>query len=192
MNRRKAIFWKQRNLFPTKLQQGIFRLYCQTMTIRKFLIDLTVLLVMLLTVVACGAPENDSAGNISPVTGLEEDRVQILQSSGVFSVDDVAAAGWKKSKELFPETLPDAISVWYGFYNQRDVEVRVYESQASAIGSGQDIADVATGRRKPAPFASGGISSTRTSYSAYAIVGNIILLCEIKIEDCQGLIDTIE
>jgi hypothetical protein len=34
-------------------------------------------------------------------------------------------------------------------------------------------------------------TSTRTSYLTYAIVGNLILLCEIKIEDCQGLIDGI-
>ena len=122
----------------------------------------------------------------------EEDSVQILQPNAVFTVANVETAGWKNSKELSPETLPDATSVWYGFYQQRDVEVRVYESQGAAIASGQGIADVATGRRKPAPFASGGISSTRTSYSAYAIVGNLILLCEIKIEDCQGLIVGIE
>jgi hypothetical protein len=162
------------------------------MNIRKFLIAPTVLLLMLFVVAACGASESSPAESSSSVTGSEEEPVQILQPNGVFTADDVAASGWKKSKELSPETLPDATSVWYGFYQQRDVEVRVYESQTTAISSGQEIADVATGRRKPAPFASGGISSTRTSYSAYAIVGNLILLCEIKIEDCQGLIDSIE
>jgi len=116
-------------------------------------------------------------------TYFEGEPVQILQPDQVFTVDDVAAVGWKKSKELSSETLPGATSVWYGYYNQRDVEVRVYRSQASAICEGKEIADTATGRS--------GTSSTRTSYSAYGIVGNLILLCEIKIDECQELLESI-
>ena len=161
------------------------------MIIRKVLpVRLISLTLVLIVLIGCGSGDTEIADDSSLVLS-GEDPIQILQPSGVFSVDDVAAAGWKKSKELSPETLPSATGVWYGFYNQRDVEVRVYESQAAAIRDGQEIADVATGRRKPAPFASGGISSTRTSYSAYGIVGNLILLCEIKIEDCQGLLEAI-
>ncbi len=40
-----------------------------------------------------------------------------------------------------------------------------------------------------APFASGGISATRTSCGAYAIVGNLVLLCEVQIDDCSGMFD---
>lgn len=92
--------------------------------------------------------------------------------------------------------MPGATSVWYGFYQQRDVEVRVYESQSDAISLGQDLADKATGRRKPSSMIDSGAitnaqTNTRTSYLTYAIVGNLIMLCEIKIEDCQGLIDAI-
>ena len=160
------------------------------MTNTRFVLLIVVLAVISIFAAACG-----SSGSTEPVgesiSEPEFDAVQITLPNGVFTADDVAVAGWKKSKELSPDTLPDVASVWYGFYEQRDVEVRVYETQAEAISSGQEIADVATGRRKPAPFASGGISSTRTSYSTYAIVGNLILLCEIKIEDCQSLIDGI-
>jgi hypothetical protein len=114
----------------------------------------------------------------------------------VFTADDVAAVGWKKSKELSSETLPGVSSVWYGFYQQRDVEVRVYESQMKAISLGQELADLHSGRRKPSSMIDSGAitnaqTNTRTSYLTYAIVGNLILLCEIKIEDCQGLIDGI-
>ena len=84
------------------------------------------------------------------------------------------------------------MSAWYGFYKQRDVEVRIYETHETAVNSGTSPADDATGRGKPAPFAVGGISATRMSYTTYAIVGNLILLCEVKIEDCQGLLDTIK
>jgi hypothetical protein len=141
--------------------------------------------------VACGGSDGGGSGGASAVTEFEDDPVQVLQPEGVFVVDDIVSAGWKKSKELSPETLPDATSAWYGFYNQRDVEVRIYESHNAALSSGTGPADEATGRGKPAPFAVGGISATRTSYTTYAVVGNLILLCEVKIEDCQGLLDEI-
>jgi len=160
------------------------------MTNTRFVLLIVVLAVISIFAAACGSSGSTELVGES-ISEPELDAVQITLPNGVFTADDVAVAGWKKSKELSPDTLPDVASVWYGFYEQRDVEVRVYETQAEAISSGQEIADVATGRRKPAPFASGGISSTRTSYSTYAIVGNLILLCEIKIEDCQSLIDSI-
>jgi hypothetical protein len=72
----------------------------------------------------------------------------------------------------------------------------VYESQSEAISLGQELADKATGRRKPSSMIDSGAitnaqTSTRTSYLTYAIVGNLIMLCEIKIEDCQSLLDGI-
>jgi hypothetical protein len=41
----------------------------------------------------------------------------------------------KKSKEISAETLHDVESVWYGFYNQRDVEIRIYESDEAGMNS---------------------------------------------------------
>ena len=152
----------------------------------KFLLLLVVLAAISISVVACGSLNGEP----------ELEAVQITLPDSVFTADDVAAVGWKKSKELSPETLPGVTSVWYGFYQQRDVEVRVYESQGEAISLGQEIADVASGRRKPNTMIDSGAitnaqTNTRTSYLSYAIVGNLILLCEIKIEDCQSLLDGI-
>ena len=157
----------------------------------KFLFLLVVIAAISISVVGCGSSNVDESVSSDEETG---DVVQITQPDGVFTVDDVAAVGWKKSKEFSVETLPGATSVWYGFYQQRDVEVRVYESQSDAISLGQDLADKATGRRKPSSMIDSGAitnaqTNTRTSYLTYAIVGNLIMLCEIKIEDCQGLID---
>jgi hypothetical protein len=139
-------------------------------------------------VIACGSSNGDESASDS-VAEPELDAIQMTLPDSVFTADDVAAAGWKKSKELSSETLPGATSVWYGFYQQRDVEVRVYESQDKAIRLGQDLADTATGRNKPQLTSMQ--NGTRTSYMSYAIVGNLILLCEIKIEDCQSLLDGI-
>ena len=156
----------------------------------KFLLLLVVLTTISIPIVACGSSNGEPLLNDDP----ELDAVQITLPDSVFTADDVAAVGWKKSKELSAETLPGATSAWYGFYQQRDVEVRVYESQGEAISLGQDLADTATGRRKPNALSgelTNARTSTRTSYLSYAIVGNLILLCEIKVEDCQGLIDGI-
>ena len=168
-------------------------IYCSVMTIKKIRFMLmSVLAFSVISIIGCGSNDTETLGDASYSSESEKDPVQIINPSGVFTADDVVTAGWKKSKQLSPETLPDATNVWYGFYNQRDVEVRIYETHAAALSSGMGPADDATGRGKPAPFAVGGISATRMSYTTYAIVGNLILLCEVKIEDCQGLLDTIK
>ena len=161
----------------------------------KFLLLLVVLAAISILAVSCGSSNGDESVSDS-VVEPEIDAVQMTLPDSVFTADDVAAVGWKKSKELSSETLPGVSSVWYGFYQQRDVEVRVYESQSEAISLGQELADLHSGRRKPSSMIDSGAitnaqTSTRTSYLTYAIVGNLILLCEIKIEDCQGLIDGI-
>jgi len=161
----------------------------------KFLLLLIVLAAISIPFIACGSSNGDVSVSDSAVDP-ELDAIQITLPDSVFTADDVAAVGWKKSKELSPETLPGVTSVWYGFYQQRDVEVRVYESQDKAISVGQELADLHSGRRKPSSMIDSGAitnaqTNTRTSYLSYAIVGNLILLCEIKIEDCQSLLDGI-
>ena len=168
-------------------------IYCRVMNMKKICFMLiSILAFSVISIIGCGSNDSQTLDDDLASSQIEEDPVQIINPSGVFTVDDVVTAGWKKSKELSPETLPGATSVWYGFYNQRDVEVRIYETHADALGSGMGPADDATGRGKPAPFAVGGISATRMSYTTYAVVGNLILLCEIKIEDCQNLLDAIK
>tara|TARA_Y100001934_G_C12264551_1_gene731732 strand:+ start:620 stop:1135 length:516 start_codon:yes stop_codon:yes gene_type:complete len=150
-----------------------------------------ILVLVLLFALGCGSSADLKESDQNAVDIQDENPIQILRPESLFSVDDVVGAGWKKSKELSSETLPEAIGAWYGFYDHRDVEVRQYKTHESVLSAGIVPADEATGRGKPAPFAVGGISATRTSYSTYAIVGNLILLCEIKIEDCQNLLDAI-
>jgi len=149
-------------------------------------------ILILVVGLSCKSNEPETVGDLlDPYES--EGSVQVLKPNGSFTVDDVVAAGWKKSKELSAETLPDAMSVWYGFYNQRDVEVRIYESHETAKNSGAGPADESTGRGKPDRTGEGaGFVSTRMSYSTYAIVGNLILMCELDIEYCQGLLDNIK
>lgn len=168
------------------------------MTTNKFPVRLILAAVfsailMLAAGLGCKSSGAETVGDVLDPSQSEEESVQVLEPTGSFTVDDVEAAGWKKSKELSPETLPGATSVWYGFYNQRDVEVRIYESHETAKNSGTGPADEATGRGKPDRTGEGaGFFTTRMSYSTYAIVGNLILMCELDIEDCQGLFDNIK
>ena len=151
----------------------------------------TVVIAIMAIVLLAGCGSNDAETQDNATDPVEEP-VLMFQPDGVFTVEDVAAAGWKKSKSISTETLPDATAAWYGFYKQRDVEIWIYPSHDLAVSSGAGPADAATGRGKPAPFAVGGISATRTSYGAYAVVGNLVMLCEVKIEDCEGLLNSIE
>ena len=150
-----------------------------------------ILIALTTAVLLAGCGSSDSAAVSSEIES-EEDPVPMLRPDGLFTLDDVIAVGWKKSKELSSETLPDATGVWYGFYNQRDVEIWIYPSHEIAIKSGRGPADIAIGKGKPAPFAVGGISATKKSYGAYGIVGNLVLMCEVKIDDCEGLLNSIE
>ncbi len=142
-------------------------------------------------VIACGSGDSGQEPAASTDDeGLEP--VPVLSAGKTFTIEQLVAAGWKQSRELAADTLPNAESAWYGFYNQRDVEVRVYPSHESAVADGTGPADEATGRGKPAPFAVGGISATRTSYGAYAIVGNLVVLCEVQISECIELLESLD
>jgi hypothetical protein len=102
----------------------------------RFLLLTVVLVVISMFASACG-PSSSAEPVGESISEPELDAVQITLPNGVFTAEDVAVAGWKKSKELSPETLPDVASVWYGFYDQRDVEVRVYKTQTEAVGVSQ-------------------------------------------------------
>jgi len=138
-------------------------------------------------IVGCGSPE----------TGKQQS----------YTIDDVAAAGWTKSKQLPAETVPQASEVWYGFFNGKDIEVRVYASEADAlehgVGPAQDA--VARGERSFAEnrallrlqyghegkWTTGELSdlaaTLRTHYTAYLVVDNLVMLCETDLEPCQSL-----
>ncbi len=154
-------------------------------------IALLLLPLLVIAAVACGS-DGGSEQPAGSSDGEALEPVPVLKTDRTFTIEQLEDAGWKNSKELSAETLPNAESAWYGFYNRRDVEVRVYSSHESAVADGTGPADEATGRGKPAPFAVGGISATRTSYGAYAIVGNLVVLCEVQISECIDLLESLD
>ena len=109
--------------------------------------------------------------------------------SSVFSVDDFIEAGWKKNKEYPLDTLPEATGVYFGFYNRKDIEIRVYPSHDVAMAAGRESAETAIKTEKLSGRGAG--FSSVTLYGAYVVAGNTVMLCEISVTDCTDLLDQI-
>lgn len=119
-----------------------------------------------------------------------------------FNVDQFVVAGWKKSKFFVTDALdkdgnmitPDAIEIWYGFYNKKDIEIRFYEDHDVALRSGVQSAENAVGRAVNANSKGGIITSTnnRVSYQSYVVAGNTVILCQDLLNNCKELSDKLK
>jgi hypothetical protein len=145
--------------------------------------------------IACGSGGGSSDG--ASGDAVDEDLFdyrQITSSETIFSVDDLEAVGYKKSRDIDTELLPNALEAWYGFFNQKDIEVWVYESHQEVLEFGLEPAE-AIFEIKRAP--SSGISVLPTErfvnkYAAYSVYGNLLMLCETELAICEALIAELE
>ena len=55
----------------------------------------------------------------------------VLDSKGNYSAGMFKNSGWKASKEFPKDSLPKATNIWYGFYKQKDIELRFYNGPAT-------------------------------------------------------------
>lgn len=110
--------------------------------------------------------------------------------STVYTADDFVNAGWKQNKEFGVETLPGATAALFGFFNRRDIELRIYPDRDTAMDSGRTSADTAIETNKLSGRGAG--FSAVTLYGAYLIAGNVVMLCEISIDDCTALVDAVD
>ena len=145
-----------------------------------------------LAVIAFAACGSDSASVPADAGAPAQDESVgsvIVRTAGSFDVDSFVAAGFKKSKEFSTETIPDASAIWYGFYSQRDVEIRFYGSHEEALGTGAESARAAVDRSPNSNIGGGIITSTgnRTQYHDYLIAGNAVVLCQTEITACEEL-----
>ncbi len=153
-------------------------------------ISVAVLMAVLIAFAACGSDSPASTGDEPQIRdaggrgGLLEDRL-ITNASKNYTMDDLVAAGYKKSKQFSTETLPRATDIWYGFFNQRDIEVRVYESHEDALEFGVEPAEIAIGKEAGQRDY---LIPVVNLYPAFAVVGNMVMLCERQLSTCQDLI----
>jgi hypothetical protein len=112
-----------------------------------------------------------------------------LYPDRTFTLEDFTAGGWKKSKQFATDTVPGATDIWYGFYAQKDIEIRFYPSHAEAESAGAESAASAIDQK----FREGGQvgasnrgagSSAVTKYAAFVVLGNTVALCELNLETC--------
>ena len=133
--------------------------------------------------VACGTSE----------TAAPAERV--VETSRIFTIDDLRSAGMKTSKQYDISELPGSLDAWYGFVRDEsgpnDIEVRFYPSHADAVTLGDKLANEASGDdalvdEENATWSEGlkdrtrmrGLGSRRSNYADYVIFGNIIMLCQ--------------
>jgi hypothetical protein len=155
---------------------------------------LSIWLIAILAVVACGSGEsnaNDSSGEV----GATESPLVIVFPDQTFTPESFVAAGWKKSKEYDTATVPESSEIWYGFYSQKDIEIRFYETHDAAIEFGVSAAEAsiegAVKRSKGGRLldVSGG---SFTGYAEFLVAGNAILLCEFDRTRCDELVAALE
>ena len=148
------------------------------------------IVIAMLAIVACGSGAT-SSDSVSTNNDGEEVAL-VLRIDETFTVENFEAAGFKLSKEFDTETVPLATNVYYGFASRRDIEIRTYASHANAMSAGVESALAILGR-SPASNSAGGIitsGNNRTSYHAYLVAGNVVMLCQTDISACEDLVNT--
>ena len=116
----------------------------------------------------------------------------ITQPDRVYSVEDFLAIGWKKSKQLDKETLAQSIDAWYGFYMQKDIELRFYDSHEAALAYGVPPAQETIKKDAGARIGAATVWTVNIAlYGAYAVAGNVVMMCELELASCETLINTL-
>jgi hypothetical protein len=154
----------------------------------KILSVLTISLLTLFALTACGS--GDSNDSVS-TTNDGDDAAPVLRIDETFTIENFEAAGFKLSKEFDTDTVPLATNVYYGFADRRDIEIRKYATHADAMSAGVESALTVLGRSPNSNSGGGIITSTgnRTSYHAYLVAGNVVMLCQTDISVCVDLVE---
>lgn len=113
----------------------------------------------------------------------------IIESEKIYTINDLISLGWKKNKKLDNSNFQATKEIWYGFFNRKDVEIWIYDSHVNAKIHGKPYAEVAISKR---PTNRDPTNPTEIRYYAYAIIGNVLILCESQLEICQQLIEKLD
>ena len=138
---------------------------------------------------ACGS-ENSGADvasekNVASRTTLAggAGNSMIVDDGSIYSIEDFVTAGYKNVTQFDLETLPGATDAWYGFFDQKDFELRFYASHQAALEEGVEPAEIAI-RKGAVPWQ----KRPPVRFFAYAVVGNVVMLCELEVASCEKLI----
>ena len=135
---------------------------------------------------------NSGPSSESPSELLDqiEGKSLITQTDRHYSVEDFLAIGWKKSKQLEVETLPESVDAWYGFYMQKDIELRFYDSHEAALTHGVPPAQETIKKDAGVRIGAATVWTVNIAlYGAYAVAGNVVMMCELQLASCEALIN---
>ena len=140
---------------------------------------------------ACGSGSDDAGGR-----GNHDFR-PVSDTGVLFTPEDLAAVGYKTSKEYGVDGLPGATAAIFGFWRPTggdpiDYEIRFYPSHAEAVDLGTASAEEGSGKdavlnAERATYKEG-VTDRRSvigqtpsgagpKYADYAIFNNIVMLC---------------
>ena len=121
---------------------------------------------------------------------IDEDGLRLTTRPGaIYTIDDLVAVGYKKNKQFEVDQVPGANDIWYGFFQQKDIEIRFYDSHAAAVELGVELAEEVIAKKAgQRDF----LIPVVNLYPAYAVVGNTVMLCERQLSTCEALIEALD
>ena len=157
----------------------------------KFTKSAILALVVAMALSACGSNEQ---ADQSIIEGDTSAPVVVLTDQN-FTPESFMTAGWKKSKQYDTATVPESTEIWYGFFQQKDIEIRFYASHEASmeygISSAEESIEGAVKRSKGGNLldVSGG---SFTGYADFLVAGNAVLLCEFDRTKCDALVSALK
>ena len=163
----------------------------------KLKIFFITILLSVMFVFACG--ESDSGESNTNEDGIVTSR--IINNDMVHSIADFETAGLKKPKSIQADAVdkktgepitPNAKEIHVGFFKStmgpKDIELRIYSSHQEALDFGVSPAEKTINAAVEAGGAVKGAGTfAKSSYGAYIVSGNAIMLCQVQIEVCDEL-----
>ena len=160
---------------------------------KKILLTLSILSLFLF---ACGESSSDQSSNED---GIVTSR--IINDAGNYTVAHFEEAGLKKPKSIKADAIdkktgepitPNAQEIYVGFFKSsmgpKDIELRIYSTHQDALDHGVPPAEKTISAAVEAGGAVKGAGTfAKSSYGAYVVSGNTVILCQVQIEVCDEL-----
>lgn len=160
---------------------------------KKILFTISILSLLLF---ACG---ESSSGESSNEDGIVTSR--IINDAGTYTVAHFEEAGLKKPKSIKADAIdkktgepitPNAKEIYVGFFKSsmgpKDIELRIYSTHQDALEHGVPPAEKTISAAVEAGGAVKGAGTfAKSSYGAYVVSGNTVILCQVQIEVCDEL-----
>ena len=155
------------------------------------------ILLSVMFIFACG--ESDSGESSTNADGIVTSR--IINNDMVHTIADFETAGLKKPKSIQADAIdkktgepitPNAKEIHVGFFKStmgpKDIELRIYSSHQEALDYGINPAEKTINAAVEAGGAVKGAGTfAKSSYGAFIVSGNAIMLCQVQIEVCDEL-----